>query len=163
MKKTYYAYKITDKTTNEFYYGSRSCFGKAIDDTEYMGSMKTWNPDKSNLIKEIIRDDFESRDELMIFENNIIQENINNSLNRNYHIPNVGFHKDGSSGMLYKNKKILLEKAEEAGVEVKSKWGIEEQHTIQKILNGELIKPASNEKTHLNEKTGLRISYFKTS
>jgi hypothetical protein len=130
MKKTYYAYKLTDKITNEFYYGSRGCFGKATDDTEYLGSMTTWKPNKSNLIKEIIRDDFSSRDELLQFERDIIQQNINNPLNRNYHIPAIGFYKDGSAGMLFKNRKILLEKAKEAGIEVKSKWGLEEQDII---------------------------------
>lgn len=150
MKKTYYAYKLTDKTTNEFYYGSRSCFGKATDDTEYLGSMTTWKPNKSNLIKEIIRDDFLSRDELMKFESNIIKENINNPLNRNYHIPNERFHNDGSAGMLYKNRKILLEKAKEAGVEVKSRWGLEEQYII-----------AGMQKNTNPKRVGIKISHIK--
>ena len=156
MKKTYYAYKVTDKTTHEFYYGSRSCFGNATDDTEYMGSMKTWNPNKSNLVKEILRDDFSSRDDLMKFENHIIQENINNPLNRNYHIPSIGFHKDGSTGMLYKNRKILLEKAKQAGIDVKSKWGLDEQEEIYKKLNG----ITKNENTNSKE-VGIKISYIK--
>lgn len=156
MKKTYYAYKIIDKTTNEFYYGSRSCYGNPNDDLNYMGSMKTWNPNKENLLKEIIKDDFISRDDAMIFESMLIKENINNPLNRNFHIPNKGFHRDGSGGMLYKTRKILLEKANEAGVEVKTKWGLEEQQEIYNKLNG------ITENTNTNpNKVGIRISYIK--
>jgi len=152
MKKTFYAYKIIDKTTNEFYYGSRSCYGNPTDDNSYMGSMVTWKPNKENLIKEILKDDFNSRDELMEYESNIIKENINNPLNRNYHIPNEGFHVDGSVGRLYKTKKILLEKAKQAGVEIKSKWGIEEQQKIDDILNNN-TSPSTG--------TGIRIYHVK--
>lgn len=68
MKKTYYAYKITDRITNEFYYGSRTCYGSATNDFHYLGSMKTWNPNKQNLIKEIIKDDFITRDDAVVFD-----------------------------------------------------------------------------------------------
>jgi hypothetical protein len=156
MKKTYYVYKLTDKITNEFYYGSRSCYGNSSDDTSYMGSMVTWQPNKINLIKEIIRDDFNSRDELMRYESSIIKEHINNPLNRNYHIPNEKFHIDGSAGRLYKTRKILLEKAKEAGVEVKSKWGLEEQEEIYNILNGISKNNNTNPK-----RVGITISYTK--
>lgn len=152
MKKTFYAYKVTDKTTNEFYYGSRSCYGNPNTDA-YMGSMVTWKPNKKNLIKEIIKDDFNSRDELMQFESTIIKENINNPLNRNYHIPNKGFHTDGSAGRLYKTQKILLEKAKQAGVEIESKWGIEEQQKIDDILNNKNTSPYNG--------TGIRIYHVK--
>jgi hypothetical protein len=117
-----------------------------------MGSMVTWKPNKENLIKEILKDDFNSRDELMEYESNIIKENINNPLNRNYHIPNKGFHMDGSVGRLYKTKKILLEKAKQAGVEIKSKWGIEEQQKIDDILNNN-TSPSTG--------TGIRIYHVK--
>lgn len=149
MKK-YYVYKLTDKFTNEFYFGSRGCFCEIADDP-YMGSMSVWKPDKNNLIKEIIKDGFNSKDESIEFESNIIKENINNPLNRNYHIPNKRFHTDGSAGSLYKTKKILLEKAKEAGIEVKSKWGIEEQQQIYDILD----------KKNTSPKTGIKIYYVK--
>lgn len=146
MKKTYYAYKVTDKITNEFYYGSRSCYGSASKDSDYLGSMKTWNPNKQNLVKEIIKDDFISRDAAIEFESILIKENINNPLNRNFHIPTEGFHRDGSEGMLYKSRKILLEKAKKAGVEVNSKWGLEEQEEIYNKLNGIIENENTNPK-----------------
>ena len=156
MKKTYYAYKVTDRITNEFYYGSRTCYGPATNDFHYLGSMKTWNPNKQNLIKEIIKDDFITRDDAVEFESILIKENINNPLNRNFHIPNKGFHRDGSEGMLYKSRKILLEKAKLAGVEVKSRWGLEEQEEIYNKLN-DIVK---NENTN-PKRVGIIISHTK--
>jgi hypothetical protein len=86
----HYVYKIEDIITGEFYFGSRSYNGNPIDDL-YMGSMKTWKPIKSNLIKIIINDTFTNRDSATIYEKKIIKESINHPLNRNYNIPNIGF------------------------------------------------------------------------
>lgn len=151
--KTYYAYKITDKNTGEFYYGSRSYEGDIENDT-YMGSMVTWKPNEENLIKEIIRSDFKNRDELLEFESNLISKHIKNPLNRNYHIPSKTFHNDGSEGMLFKNRKILLEKAKEYGVEIKSRWGIEEQEELYNKIHN--IKPDD-----LNSDGKIKISFTK--
>lgn len=46
----HYIYRVEEKTTGEFYWGVRSCKCEIIDDT-YMGSMKSWKPDKQNLVK----------------------------------------------------------------------------------------------------------------
>jgi hypothetical protein len=91
----HYVYKIIDTQTKEFYIGSRSCKCEIKDDL-YMGSYITWKPlDNSRLIKEVIRDDFDSRELAIEYEILLIKDNINNDLNRNYHIPGVGFHSVG--------------------------------------------------------------------
>jgi hypothetical protein len=91
---THYVYKIIDKTTNEYYFGSRSCNCLAKDDV-YMGSMKVWKPKSDNLIKEILNDTFSDRISAMEYESNIIKLHIKDSLNQNYHIPTSGFHTNG--------------------------------------------------------------------
>ncbi len=79
----HYVYKLTESITNEFYYGVRTCDCNPNTDS-YMGSMIAWKPNKDNLIKEIISE-FNSREEAVKFESNIIRENIQHPLNRNYH------------------------------------------------------------------------------
>jgi group I intron endonuclease len=87
----HYVYKITDPITNEYYIGSRSCKCDIINDV-YMGSYVSWKPvDKNRLVKTILKSDFSNRNEANEFEAGIIKENINNELNRNYHIPGIGF------------------------------------------------------------------------
>ena len=54
MKKKYYVYEIKDKTTNQFYIGSRGCYCD-INDDKYLGSPKTWKPNKKKLIKQTER------------------------------------------------------------------------------------------------------------
>jgi hypothetical protein len=83
----HYVYKLTETKTNEFYYGVRTCDCSPIDDS-YMGSMVAWKPNKDNLIKEIVSE-FESREEALQFESMIIENNIKNPLNRNYHTGNT--------------------------------------------------------------------------
>jgi hypothetical protein len=91
----HYVYKVTDKLTGQYYFGSRSHICPEND--EYMGSMKTWIPeDKHRLVKQIIRDDFETREIAIKFESEIIGKHINDNLNENYHIPNYGFHTFGN-------------------------------------------------------------------
>ena len=48
--KRFYIYRIEEKFTKEFYWGSRTCKCVPKEDP-YMGSMKTWKPNKENLIK----------------------------------------------------------------------------------------------------------------
>lgn len=71
-----------------------------------MGSMKVWNPKKSELIKTIIKDDFKTREEAMEFESNIIENHIDDELNENYHIPNKGFHTHGMKWTDESKKKL---------------------------------------------------------
>jgi hypothetical protein len=89
-KEFHYVYKLTNPTSGEFYYGSRTCKCNPNDDT-YMGSMVSWKVDKSILIKEIVDDSFESRNQALEYEANIIKQHIKNKLNRNYNIPGNEF------------------------------------------------------------------------
>jgi group I intron endonuclease len=87
----HYVYQITDPITNEYYIGSRSCKCDITNDS-YMGSYISWKPvDKKRLVKTIIKADFCDRSEAIEFEIELIKENIDNELNRNYHIPGIGF------------------------------------------------------------------------
>jgi hypothetical protein len=80
--------------TMEYYIGSRSCeLHPSLD--PYLGSMKTWNPDKSKLIKTIIKMDFSDRESANVYERDLIISNLSNSLNKNKNIPGIGFHTVG--------------------------------------------------------------------
>lgn len=101
----HYVYKLTDRETGEYYFGSRSHEDPNTD--SYMGSMQAWKPeDKSRLIKEIIKDDFVTRDDAVEFESLIIEKNIDDNLNENYNIPNKGFHTKGLERTKEWNTKI---------------------------------------------------------
>jgi hypothetical protein len=93
----YYVYKLTNPITGEFYFGSRKSKKQPHEDYKYLGSMKTWIIDKSVLVKTIIKSDFKSHEECVIYESEIIRLNINDILNRNYNIPNVGFYTKGKN------------------------------------------------------------------
>lgn len=92
---THYTYIIKDLKTNEFYIGSRTCKCKSSDDLKYMGSMVAWKANKNNLVKHILKDNFQTRDEAIQEEAILIKKNIDNPLNRNYNIPGKGFHNFG--------------------------------------------------------------------
>lgn len=94
-KKYFYVYLLVLPETGEFYYGSRGCNVEPSKDN-YKGSMNTWKPDKSILVKTIIKSDFKTRDEAILFEASLIKENINNPLIRNYYIPHIGFYNVGN-------------------------------------------------------------------
>ncbi len=99
--KVHYVYKITHVETNEFYIGSRTCNCNPELDIDYLGSMKTWKPDKAKLIKEILKSDFKTRNEANIFESDLIKSQISDKLNKNYNIPSD--HTSGSFYQLYDN------------------------------------------------------------
>jgi hypothetical protein len=103
----HYVYKITDRVTGQYYFGSRSHINPQFD--TYVGSMKIWKPDSyCNLVKEILRDDFNSREDAIEYESYMIQIHIDDELNENYHIPNKGFHTKGS--VLEENHKYKISK-----------------------------------------------------
>jgi hypothetical protein len=85
----HYTYKLTLPETGEYYIGVRSCKGEPLKD-KYKGSMNTWKVNKLDLVKEIYCE-FNSRDEANEWEQLAIFSCIDDKLNRNYHIPNVGF------------------------------------------------------------------------
>lgn len=90
----HYVYKLENPETGEFYFGSRSCICHPYDDN-YMGSMIRWKPDKSKLHKIVINYSFLTREDALKEEANLIQNNINNPLIRNYYVPNKNFHTTG--------------------------------------------------------------------
>lgn len=103
----HYVYRLDHIETNEFYIGVRTSKVKPELDP-YLGSMKIWNPDKSKLIKTIIKYGFASRADANYFEATEITKVIKDVLNRNYHIPPNKFCVQGyvtvkdSSGNFYK-------------------------------------------------------------
>lgn len=107
----HYVYKIEDTKTKHFYFGSRSCNCEPSDD-EYIGSMKVWKPNKSNLLKTIIKDDFLNREDAIQYESQLISEHIKDELNENYHIPTNGFH---TTGMKFSNEHIQKLKKSHCG------------------------------------------------
>ncbi|MCK9575610.1 MAG: hypothetical protein M0R51_06595 [Clostridia bacterium] len=90
----HYVYKVIHIETKQFYIGSRSSKVHPTLDS-YLGSMKTWKPDKTKLKKEIIKDDFNCREDAIKFEAEEITKFIHNPLNENYHVPNKGYHTVG--------------------------------------------------------------------
>ena len=92
----YYVYKLEDKKSGEFYFGSRTCRTN-IEDDNYMGSPVTWKPNKKNLKKVILKSNFENREDALLYEKKLVEENIKHPLNRNYSIPTKGFYRsDGN-------------------------------------------------------------------
>jgi len=90
----HYVYKLEDKKSGEFYYGSRTCHCD-IEDDSYMGSPVIWKPNKQNLKKVILKSDFKNRKDALLYEQKLVKENIKHPLNRNYSIPNTGFYYGG--------------------------------------------------------------------
>lgn len=92
----HYVYKLEDKKSGEFYYGSRTCHCD-IEDDDYMGSPVIWKPNKENLQKVILNSSFENRESALLYEKKLVEENIKHPLNRNYSIPTKGFYRtDGN-------------------------------------------------------------------
>jgi len=90
----HYVYRLDDPITGEYYFGSRSCECNPEND-EYMGSMKTWKPNKANLIKTIVKSDFKDRETATEYERVVIIENIKHELNKNFSIPGKHSYKLG--------------------------------------------------------------------
>jgi len=120
--KLHYVYKLENPNTKEFYFGSRSCDCNPIDD-EYMGSMTAWVVDKNILEKIIVKSNFKNRTDAVLFESELIKNHINDSLNRNYHIPNENFHKDGSSSNPFTHTKKMWEYLNKYNIPCKTKYG----------------------------------------
>ena len=91
-----YLYRLTNPLTGEFYIGSRKSEIEPILD-DYRGSMVTWKVDKTLLLKEILQTGFKNIEELRLAESLEITNHIEDPLNRNYHIPSIGFFNKGHS------------------------------------------------------------------
>jgi hypothetical protein len=83
--KRFYIYRIEEKYTKEFYWGSRVCKCDPKND-KYMGSMMTWKPVRKNLIKTNIIE-YDTFEQIQIAERIVIDyywDKHKFPLNRNY-------------------------------------------------------------------------------
>lgn len=165
----HYTYKLIDAVTGEFYFGSRS--HEEPENDNYMGSMVTWKPeDKSRLIKEIIKDDFETREDAIEYESELISETIDDNLNRNYYIPSKGFHTFGIPGYWKGKSKPFFygdkNPAKRSDVRLKISEGLRGRHmstlTRDKIRNSLLGFKHTNEtkKTLSKLQTGKNNPFY---
>jgi hypothetical protein len=102
----HYVYKLELPETKEYYFGSRTSKVEPIKDVCYLGSMKSWKPDKKKLIKTIIKFDFENREECIEYERELIIKHRLDCLNRNAHIPNGKFNTIGLGQYIDEKGKI---------------------------------------------------------
>ena len=103
----HYVYKLELPETKEYYFGSRTSKVEPIKAVYYLGSMKSWKPDKKKLVKTIIRSDFENREECIRYERELIIKHRLDCLNRNAHIPGVGFLTIGLGQYIDENGKVI--------------------------------------------------------
>lgn len=115
MTKNHYVYKLQHIDTGEFYFGSRTCECNPSED-KYMGSMSVWNPDKDKLTKTILKSNFKTRNVALEYEASLIEENWNNKLIRNYHIPNSKQYRKSIHPFI--NNKKMIEWCKRHKVEV---------------------------------------------
>jgi len=109
----HYCYKLELKESGEYYFGSRTSKVEPKYDN-YMGSMKTWKPNKSKLIKTILKSDFLNREECILYERNLILTCKDDFLNKNVSIPGVGFNTLGLGQYVdLKGKVFRVEKNDE--------------------------------------------------
>ena len=111
----FYVYKMSIPDTGEFYFGSRKCQCIPEKDIKYTGSMCSWKPDKLKLVKEILYKDFETHQDVLLKETELIKEHIKNPLNKNYSLPNGDLY-------IHSPKEWILKKyGEEKGNEILKK------------------------------------------
>jgi len=131
--KRHYVYRLDDPITNEFYIGSRSCNYNPENDN-YMGSYQTWKPtNKSRLKKTILKSNFENREIAIGYETKLIKENINDELNRNYHIPAESFHTSGTNLSKKHRKKISNTRIDKKIAKGKNNGMHGKHHTLKAI------------------------------
>jgi len=115
-----------------------------------MGSYNTWEPeDENRLQKEIIKDDFETREDAIKFEANLIEKYIDNELNENYHIPPNKFHTKGSDSQ-FKGKTLEEIYGKEKANFIKNK--------IKRSLSGSLYS-----QERVNKSKQSLIEYYKNN
>ncbi|MCK9574772.1 MAG: hypothetical protein WC979_03055 [Candidatus Pacearchaeota archaeon] len=136
----HYVYKVTHIETGQFYIGSRSCNVMPSLDINYMGSMKTWKPDKTKLIKEIIKDDFISKEDAIKCESNEIRKNIHNKLNENYNIPDSGWHTLGMVTVKDTHGKTMLVSVDDPRYISGELVGCNKGHKVVRGIEGKCVR-----------------------
>jgi hypothetical protein len=132
----YYIYKVTDPNTGKFYIGRRKSEIEPELDVNYKGSMYSWAKEedfnKDILIKEIIVKGIETMEELCELESSIIEENINDPLNKNAHIPGKTFFLKGP--LTDKHKKNISNSWKTRKVTDESKKKMSESRKNSKVV-----------------------------
>jgi hypothetical protein len=103
--KTYYVYQVTNPENGEFYIGSRG-FEGLLEEDDYTGSPYVWDKPK-NLTKVILKSGFDTMENAIEYEREMIITNINNPLNQNYSIPHPKWNRDGKVTAKNKDGKII--------------------------------------------------------
>jgi hypothetical protein len=131
----HYVYQITHIETGSFYIGSRSSKVHPTLDS-YMGSMAVWKPDKSKLAKSILKMDFLTRQEAYVYEIELIELNIKNPMNENYHIPNKGFSAYGKTNQKNSKGEIFFVSVDDPRIESGEFVGLRKstKHTDESII-----------------------------
>lgn len=170
--KNYYVYKVEDFETGQFYIGSRGCICNPEEDVKYFGSMSVWKPNKAKLIKTILFNNFNTREDALNKEADLIKENIDNPLNRNYHIPNKGYHVNGMMTAIDRDGNTLsvpmndirlktgeLVSINKGKINVKDKYGNKFKVSIndERYLSGELIPNIKVGKVAVKDKNGNKF------
>lgn len=144
--------------TGEFYFGSRSCACNPMLDIKYLGSMKIWNPNKANLVKEIIKYDFADRTSATKYEAMIITNHYYDDLNRNYSIPGQKFHTAGCTSVRDKNGRTYSISIIDERYLSKDVVSINTGYTRVKGIDGKCIVVKCNDERLL---TGELVGIFK--
>jgi hypothetical protein len=131
----HYVYQITHIETGSFYIGSRSSKIHPTLDS-YMGSMAVWKPDKSKLTKSILKMDFETRQEAFEYEIELIELNIKNPMNENYHIPHKGFSSYGKTNQKNSKGEIFFVSVDDPRIKSGEFVGLRKsiKHTEESII-----------------------------
>jgi hypothetical protein len=160
----HYVYKLELPETKEYYFGSRTSKVEPNKDVYYLGSMISWKPDKKKLIKTIIRFDFENREECIKYERELIIKHRLDCLNRNAHIPGIGFSTVGLGQYIDENGKIYrLHKEDELVVKgiLKPFW-FGKKHSEEsknKMSKSALGKKVTNETKKKMSESRLGIKF----
>ena len=154
----HYTYKLELPETKEYYFGSRTSKVKPSDDVYYMGSMKSWRPDKKKLIKTIIKEGFKTREECIKHERELILSHRDDILNMNGHIPGIGFNTNGLGQYVDENGKVFrVSKNDELVLN-----GVLKPFWLGKKHNEESRKKMRDSALgkKLNEETKIKMSKF---
>jgi len=146
MKK-YYTYKLTDKTTGYYYFGSRG-FDGIIDEDTYMGSPHVWNPEIKNLKKEILNI-FNNYHDAILDERSYVIKYITDIKNQNYAIPHPNVTRNNLISAIDKfgNTFTVCSDDELFGIEY---FGVTKGQVLVRDSNDNIFYVSVNDERYLN-------------
>lgn len=145
----HYVYRLEHIETGEFYIGSRSSKVHPTLDG-YMGSMYVWKPDRTKLRKEILKDDFSSREEALLYETKKILENIKNVLNRNYCIPPKKYYTLGAVAVKDRDGNCFLVKMDDERYLSGELVGVTKGIVTVRDKNGNICNVSINDEKYIS-------------